>query len=83
MKVGCWALLAGALLGAIIGGILGAAVGDPLAAALGISNFEGERGFFIAFVLIPLFLIVGAILGSWLVRRRQRPTLSNQGDDQT
>lgn len=83
MKVGCWSLLAGALLGAVVGGIIGALVGDPLAAALDISNFEGERGFFIAFVLIPLFLIVGAILGSWVMRRRQRPTLSPKGDDQS
>lgn len=70
MKTGCWRLLLGAFLGLLVGGGVGALVGVPLTSALGISNFEGESGFFIAFVLIPLFGLVGTILGIWVVRRR-------------
>jgi hypothetical protein len=75
MKAGCWSLLAGALVGAVGGGILGALLGVPLTSILGISNFEGESGFFIAFVLIPLFALVGAILGMGVARRRGRRSM--------
>ena len=58
----------GGLLGLIAGGGLAILVGDPLGAAFGIGTFEGERGYFVIFCLVPLFAIVGGITGFLLVR---------------
>ena len=64
------ALLAG-IVGAV-GGYLLAAVGcAALAPLLGISSFEGEAGYFAAFLCGPLGAIVGLIAGIVLVLRRR------------
>ena len=62
---------------ALLGGIVGAVVGFLLAASstailapfLGISSFEGEAGYFAAFLIGPLGGIVGLVAGVVLVLR--------------
>lgn len=54
-------------IGLMIGALLGMALGDPIGAALGISNFEGERGYFVVFLLIPGFALLGALGGALIV----------------
>ncbi len=60
-----WTL--GILLGLIVGGTAGALFGDAIGAAFNISNFEGGRGYFVVFLIIPGFALVGAILGALTV----------------
>jgi hypothetical protein len=67
---GCLLRLLGALIGSVLGAVVAVSAGDWIGSALGISTFEGERGFFIAFVLLPLFGIAGGVLGALLARRR-------------
>lgn len=52
-----------ALVTALAGGALGAFLGDPLTRALGVSNFEGARGYAVAFLVIPAGIILGAVVG--------------------
>lgn len=61
-----WRLL-GAFLGLLLGGGLALLLGDPIAKVLEISNFEGGRGYFIVFVLVPLFAMSGAVLGAIMI----------------
>jgi hypothetical protein len=68
---GCLLRLLGALGGAVLGGLLAIRVGDPLGAALGISTFEGARGYFIGFLLLPLLAITGGAIGLMLAARRR------------
>ena len=68
---GAWRLL-GALIGLVLGGGLAVFLGDAIAEALNISNFEGGRGYFIAFALLPLFALVGALLGAIMIYLRWR-----------
>jgi len=63
-------LILGGLLGLLLGGVLGALLGDPIGAAFQVSNFEGGRGFFVAFFIIPLFAVIGAITGAIVLSRR-------------
>lgn len=52
-----------ALLTAVVGGILGAVLGDVATEALGVTDFEGARGYAVVFLCIPLGLAIGAIVG--------------------
>lgn len=61
-----WRLL-GAFIGLVAGGTLGLFLGEVIAKLLNISNFEGGRGYFVVFLMIPLFAIVGAILGAIMI----------------
>jgi len=54
----------GALLGLIVGALLGMMLGDAIGAALNISAFEGGRGYFVIFVVIPGLALLGAIGGA-------------------
>lgn len=58
--------LIGALVGLVVGALLAIIVGDPLAEAAGISNFEGARGFFVVFALVPLMALAGSVAGAIL-----------------
>lgn len=62
------ALLAG-IAGAVIGYLGGAAVGTAIAVALEMSSFEGASGFFVAFVVGPIWAIAGLVLGMYLALR--------------
>lgn len=55
--------LLGGVLGLLIGGAAGMLLGDPIGAALGVTTFEGARGYFVVFVIIPFFAVIGAVLG--------------------
>jgi hypothetical protein len=57
----------GIVIGLVVGGLAGIVLGDPIGLALGISDFEGGRGYFVAFLLVPGFALVGAILGALVV----------------
>ena len=68
-------LLAALVAGGIGGGLLGLGVGLPLARAFGITDFEGGRGYFVAFIMLPGGCLFGAALALWLsfrLRRRWR-----------
>lgn len=75
---GAWAGFFGMLVvlvaGGIAGGLLGLLAGLPLAQALGISDFEGARGYFVAFVMLPAGALFGAGTGLvlYLAARRRR-----------
>ena len=72
---GCLGLFLGSVLGALSGAVLAFVLGEPIGMALNIRAFEGERDFFIAFVLVPLFALIGAMTGVLVVvvqRRLQR-----------
>jgi len=64
------ALLAG-IVGSVTGYLLAAAGGAALAPLLGISSFEGEAGYFAAFLCGPLGAVVGLIAGAVVVLRRR------------
>ena len=55
------------MIGLVVGGLVGLLLGDPISLALGISDFEGERGYFIGFLLIPGFALLGAIVAALVV----------------
>ena len=57
----------GIVIGLVVGGLVGLLLGDPISLALGISDFEGERGYFIGFLLIPGFALLGAIVAALVV----------------
>lgn len=57
----------GIVIGLIVGGLAGLLLGDPISLALGISDFEGGRGYFVVFLLIPGFALLGAILAALVV----------------
>ena len=65
-----WVL--GIVIGLVVGAATGALLGDPIGNAFGISNFEGERGYFVVFLLIPGFALAGAILGVFMANRYGR-----------
>jgi hypothetical protein len=64
---GCLGLLLGGLLGAAGGVVLALVLAEPIAVAFNISTFEGERGFFVMFLLVLLCAIAGAVAGVALV----------------
>ena len=57
------------IVGAASGWLLAAVVGDQVAAAMGVSTFEGGRGMLAAFVIGPIGGLAGLVLGVWLVLR--------------
>lgn len=61
-----WRLL-GALIGLLAGGALGLFLGEVIAEMLNVSNFEGGRGYFVVFLMVPLFALAGAILGAIMI----------------
>lgn len=69
---GCLGLFLGVVLGAVSGAVLALVLGEPLGMAFNISTFEGERGFFIVFFLVPLLALVGAVTGIVIVLVRRR-----------
>lgn len=71
--------LAGIVLGIVGGGVLAALTGDLWARIFHISNFEGGRGYFVAFIILPIFIIVGAILGAIMITQGWRFNLSVLG----
>ncbi len=64
--------LVGLVLGGMLGGVLFFAVGIALPSLLPISQAEGAYAMQVAFFWAPLGLILGAILGVLLARRRPR-----------
>jgi hypothetical protein len=55
--------LLGGVAGLVLGGILAVVLSEPITTALNISDFEGEQAYFVIFILIPLFLLAGAVTG--------------------
>lgn len=78
MKGFLWGV-AGAIIGLIGGLILAAVVGDSMGRAMQISNFEGGRAYFIVFALMPLFGVMGLVLGAIMIHRRWRFNLGVLG----
>ncbi len=68
--------LLGFVLGGVVGIVLAALLGDPIGRAFNVSNFEGGRGYFVFLVVIPLFAIVGAVLGAVMIYQGRRFNLS-------
>jgi hypothetical protein len=62
--------LIGAIIGLLLGGFIAILGGDALAQALGISNFEGGRGYFVAFLVVPAAALLGAVIGALVSARR-------------
>lgn len=60
-----WSL--GILGGLIVGGAAGVLLGDPISTAFHVSDFEGERGYFVVFLVIPALALLGAIVGALVV----------------
>ncbi|MCE7980196.1 MAG: hypothetical protein DYG89_03320 [Caldilinea sp. CFX5] len=75
MKSCLWGV-AGALLGLVGGLALAVVLGDAITLALKISNFEGGQAYFIAFVLFPIFGLIGLILGAIMIFQGWRFNLS-------
>lgn len=71
--------LAGVVLGIIVGGVLAMLTGDLWGRLFNVSNFEGGRGYFLAFFILPIYVIVGAILGAIMVTQGWRFNLSVLG----
>jgi len=71
--------VAGAIIGLIVGVVFAAVVGDSMGRAMRISNFEGGRAYFIVFALIPLFGVMGLVLGAIMIHRRWRFNLGVVG----
>lgn len=64
--------LLGAIVGLLLGSLVAITVGDALGQALGISTFEGGRGYFVAFLLVPATALLGAIIGALIGGRIRR-----------
>ena len=64
-----FAILA-ALVGGGLGFVLGAAAAGALAAALGVSSFEGASGYFAIFIGGPIGAVAGLVVGPIVVLRR-------------
>ena len=60
--------LLGIILGLALGVGLGLLLGDPIGSAMGISTFEGGRGYFVIFIVIPAAALLGGILGAITTR---------------
>lgn len=58
-----------AITGTAFGFFAGMMLGGAVAALIGISSFEGEAGYFAAFIFGPLGGVIGLGLGLWLVFR--------------
>lgn len=54
----------GGMAGLILGLLVALIFGDGIGAILNISTFEGERGFFVAFIMLPGLALVGTIIGA-------------------
>lgn len=70
----------GRLVGFVVGAIAGIALalifGESIGRAFGVSNFEGRRGYFVFLTVIPLFAIVGSVLGAIMIAQGWRFNLS-------
>jgi hypothetical protein len=70
-----WLRLAlGGLGGMVGGGLLAFVLAEPLVKLFGISSFEGESGYFVFFIVIPLCVLIGGVSGlivAWLTRNQQ------------
>ena len=75
MKSFLWGV-AGALIGLFVGLVLAAIVGDLIAEAWHISNFEGGRGYFVGLLVMPIFGLLGLILGAIMIHQGWRFNLS-------
>jgi hypothetical protein len=64
-----FALLAG-IVGAALGALAGAVIAGALASVLGVSNFEGESGYFAVFLGGPAGGALGLVAGATFVLRR-------------
>lgn len=64
--MGCLRLVLGFFAGAIVGGVLAIVLGEWIGELLGISTFEGGRGYFVVFLLVPFFAIVVGVLATLL-----------------
>ena len=56
--------LIGAVIGLVVGVTLGVVLGDWVATAFGVSDFEGGKGYFVIFVVIPLLALAGLVAGA-------------------
>jgi hypothetical protein len=75
MKSFLWSV-AGALMGLFGGLVLAAVFGDAITLAWKISRFEGGQGYFVVFVLMPIFGLIGLILGAIMIFQGWRFNLS-------
>ncbi len=78
MKSFLWGV-AGALIGLVVSLVLAAIVGDLMAEAWHISNFEGGRAYFVVLVVMPIFGLVGLVLGAIMIHQGWRFNLSVVG----
>lgn len=78
MKSFLWGV-GGALIGLVVGLVLGSILGGELARALKISSFGGGHAYYTAFVVMPLFGLIGLILGALMVHQGWRFNLSVVG----
>ena len=78
MKSFLWGV-AGALMGLFVGLVLAVIVGDLIAEAWHISNFEGGRGYFVVLVVMPIFGLIGLVLGAIMIHQGWRFNLSVVG----
>ena len=78
MKSFLWGV-GGGLIGLVVSLVLGAIVGDLIAEALKISSFEGGHAYYTAFVVMPLFGLIGLTLGAIMIHQGWRFNLSVVG----
>jgi hypothetical protein len=64
--------LIGAVLGLLIGGVAGVVLGIPIGVAAGATTQDGALGYFVAFFILPISAVIGAIVG-FLVVGAPRP----------
>lgn len=69
-----WAIIGG-IIGLVVGFVATAIVSYFVMGALGVSDFEGERGMTSAFALGPLGGLVGLGVGVWLALTIRRARL--------
>lgn len=78
MKSFLWGV-AGALSGLVVGLVVGAIVGELIAEALKVSSFGGGHAYYTAFVIMPLFGLIGLTLGAIMIHQGWRFNLSVVG----
>jgi hypothetical protein len=61
--------LVGGVVGSAVGALAGASAGALIAAATGMSNFEGAAGYFAVVACAPVGALVGLLAGVWVALR--------------
>lgn len=62
--------LLGGVLGAALGGVAGVLLGLAFVELAQVSDFEGRSGYLVGFLFMPAGIVVGAVAGAILLRRR-------------